>query len=308
MLVPIAPAAGLPGAVADPRWVWSTQSIYYDQKGNEVENVDALSRYSSVLYGYQQSLATAVSSNARHNEIGFDGFEDYYFSLPADTALCLMSRQLEMGFTPQGNQYCSGGGCIVPGISHTGNYSLQLSGSVSVSSQGGSASPPSQWVGYDAAGHSILLANEQAAGFSPVPNKKYLLSLWVKDAAPDTNVIQGLQVSINGQAQSFTSTAVPVVEGWKQLNLNFTAGSSFSLQLTGGSGIYVDDIRLQPFDGEMKTFVYDDRSLRLMAELDENNFGILYEYDDEGTPIRVKKETERGVMTVKENRQSLIPH
>jgi hypothetical protein len=80
------------------------------------------------------------------------------------------------------------------------------------------------------------------------------------------------------------------------------------MQLTGGANIYIDDIRLLPFDGEMKTFVYDDQSLRLMGQLDENNFGILYEYDEEGTPIRVKKETERGMMTVKENRQSLHPH
>ena len=219
-----------------------------------------------------------------------------------------MARQLEMGITQLGSQYCSGGSCIVSGISHTGNYSLQLGGSVSVSSLAGSASPPSQWVGYDAAGHSILLANEQAAGFAPIPNKKYLLSFWVNDGSPNTNTIQGLQVTINGQSQPFSSTTVPVVEGWKQLDLYFTAGSSFSMQLTGGANIYIDDIRLLPFDGEMKTFVYDDQSLRLMGQLDENNFGVLYEYDEEGTPIRVKKETERGIMTVKENRQSLIPH
>ena len=54
----------------------------------------------------------------------------------------------------------------------------------------------------------------------------------------------------------------------------------------------------------MNSFVYDDRTMRLMAQLDENNFATFYEYDDEGTPIRVKKETERGVMTLKENRQS----
>jgi hypothetical protein len=44
--------------------------------------------------------------------------------------------------------------------------------------------------------------------------------------------------------------------------------------------------------------------MRLVATLDENNFGVFYEYDEEGTPIRVKKETEKGVMTIKENRQS----
>jgi hypothetical protein len=41
-----------------------------------------------------------------------------------------------------------------------------------------------------------------------------------------------------------------------------------------------------------------------MAELDENGFATFYEYDDEGSLIRVKKETERGVVTLKETRSS----
>jgi len=41
-----------------------------------------------------------------------------------------------------------------------------------------------------------------------------------------------------------------------------------------------------------------------MAELDENNFATFYEYDDEGGLVRMKKETERGIMTIKENRSA----
>ena len=52
----------------------------------------------------------------------------------------------------------------------------------------------------------------------------------------------------------------------------------------------------------MKSYVYDPRSMRLMSELDANNYATFYEYDDEGKLVRVKKETERGVMTLKETR------
>ena len=52
----------------------------------------------------------------------------------------------------------------------------------------------------------------------------------------------------------------------------------------------------------MKSFVYDPVSLRLMAELDANNYATFYEYDDQGNLIRVKKETERGIVTLKESR------
>ena len=43
-----------------------------------------------------------------------------------------------------------------------------------------------------------------------------------------------------------------------------------------------------------------------MAELDENNYATFYEYDDDGTLIRVKKETERGIKTIKETRSALL--
>ena len=77
------------------------------------------------------------------------------------------------------------------------------------------------------------------------------------------------------------------------------------MELIPSGTLYVDDVRLFPNDGNMASFVYDNRTMRLVAQLDENNFATLYEYDDEGTPIRVKKETEKGVLTVKESRQSL---
>lgn len=65
-----------------------------------------------------------------------------------------------------------------------------------------------------------------------------------------------------------------------------------------------DDIRIHPFRSNMKSFVYNPSTQKLTAELDENNYSTQYEYDDEGILIRVKKETERGVMTIKETRNN----
>ncbi|MPT34482.1 MAG: hypothetical protein E2604_05195 [Flavobacterium sp.] len=56
----------------------------------------------------------------------------------------------------------------------------------------------------------------------------------------------------------------------------------------------------------MKSFVYDEQTQRLMAELDENNYATFYEYDLEGGLIRVKKETEKGVFTIQETRSNSI--
>ena len=37
---------------------------------------------------------------------------------------------------------------------------------------------------------------------------------------------------------------------------------------------------------------------------DDENYATFYEYDEEGALVRIKKETERGVMTIREARQS----
>lgn len=69
---------------------------------------------------------------------------------------------------------------------------------------------------------------------------------------------------------------------------------------------YFDDIRVHPFDGSMVTYVYDPVSMRLVAQLDERNYSTMYEYDEEGRLKRVKKETEKGIMTIQETTTSTV--
>jgi hypothetical protein len=42
-----------------------------------------------------------------------------------------------------------------------------------------------------------------------------------------------------------------------------------------------------------------------MSTLDDNNFAVFFEYDEEGALVRKKVETERGIMTIEEKRNSL---
>jgi hypothetical protein len=48
------------------------------------------------------------------------------------------------------------------------------------------------------------------------------------------------------------------------------------------------------------------RTQRLMTELDANHYATFYEYDEDGQLIRVKKETERGVLTIQEGRNNVV--
>jgi hypothetical protein len=63
--------------IDNSNWTFASSVTMYNPYGVELENKDALNRYSAAQYGYQYKLPVAVSSNARYQEMGFDGFEDY---------------------------------------------------------------------------------------------------------------------------------------------------------------------------------------------------------------------------------------
>lgn len=63
--------------LSNPKWVYSSEVTIFSPYGSALENRDALGRYSSAVYGYNQVLPVANASNAMYQEIAFDGFEDY---------------------------------------------------------------------------------------------------------------------------------------------------------------------------------------------------------------------------------------
>jgi hypothetical protein len=149
--------------------------------------------------------------------------------------------------------------------------------------------------------------------FAPIPGKKMLVSAWVKEQ--DTTLLttytrNRIRVVFGSSATDFTP-AGSIIEGWQRYEGVFLIPDTatlftLSLQATGAVPVYFDDLRIHPFNANMKSFVFHPVNLRLMAELDENNYATLYEYDDEGTLIRLKKETQRGIKTIKETRSALV--
>ena len=63
--------------VASPAgWTFATEVTMFSPYGFEIENRDALGRYTAATYGYNNTLPTAISANSRYKEMGFTGFED----------------------------------------------------------------------------------------------------------------------------------------------------------------------------------------------------------------------------------------
>lgn len=150
---------------------------------------------------------------------------------------------------------------------------------------------------------------------------KYILSAWVKEdlatgaQLPKTYSGAKIQISFYGVPVGTDPIVIgtdgtknKIIDGWQRIEQEFTipptaAHLLLKLNNTGTQNAYYDDIRIFPIDGQMKTYVYDPITLRLTATLDENNYATFYEYDEEGKLIRVKKETEKGIMTIQESRE-----
>ena len=288
-------------------WVTSATSTLYDRQSQEIESKNALNIYSAARFGFKETLPLAVGANMKQREMFADGFEDYGFNaLDVTNAICKPDK-----FNIYNNY---GSNNLDQTVAHTGNYSLKIpGGGINLSSYvfsnehtpgiylatnqfGEYYRAPSPWLGL--------------RGFCPMPGRDYVFSVWVFDNAKP-NIKPNMEVKVNGGAHTVTLEKKAVVEGWKLMEgiiskdwIGTMEMGDFSLSING-SGLNIDDIRIFPFDGQMKSYVYSDKTHWLMAELDENNYATFYEYDEEGALIRTKKETERGIMTIKENRSQL---
>ena len=102
-----------------------------------------------------------------------------------------------------------------------------------------------------------------------------------------------------------------IIDGWQKVEgiVELPEGADYVAIQMGNEGgtlpTYWDDIRFSPFRSDLKSFVYDKDNYKLRAVLDENNFATIYSYDEKGNLFLVKKETPKGIETIKESREHL---
>lgn len=77
-------------------------------------------------------------------------------------------------------------------------------------------------------------------------------------------------------------------------------GSIAIVLKAGNANVHLDDIRIQPLDAQVMAYVYDAATLRVTAIMDDQHFGLYYQYNAEGKLVRKLKETERGIKTIAE--------
>lgn len=170
--------------------------------------------------------------------------------------------------------------------------------------------------------YEFRVADEQAEvpcescnTFRPQPGERYWVSAWVKENQSSqvktyTNPRLEFGFTGSGVAAAPFYPSGDIVEGWQRIVGSFTIPANttaLNIKLVNGHPsmeVYFDDIRIHPYNANMKSYVYDPATYLLSAELDDNNYATFYEYDKEGLLIRIKKETARGIMTIQESRSS----
>jgi hypothetical protein len=159
--------------------------------------------------------------------------------------------------------------------------------------------------------NSIFISSGQALGNFKPKSGQFLVSIWSKELVESGTPYQGVSpfVRIKNGPDTVTLWAKgPIIDGWQKIEgtFNYVDSLDLSITLSGGLwGCFFDDFRIHPIKSNVNTYVYNEYTNRLVAKLDENNYATFYKYNDEGIPSQLMRETDAGVITISESRQSI---
>ncbi|TKC60291.1 hypothetical protein FBD94_15410 [Pedobacter hiemivivus] len=237
-------------------WKKSFDVTLYDVYSKALEARDVNNQYAATRMGYNNSKAIVSASLARYDEIAYAGAEDPLLS--------------------NGKFSCNistGAGVVVSSVAHSGNKSLSLS-------------PGNQGFSYQVSRSKL----------DPI-SKDYQVSVWVKGSDVSNARIF---YQIDGASPVFNNPVFnKSAAGWYLIemripasaiaasNSNLTVGCK---NIDGSENLYFDDIRFQPLNSVVQSYVYDTFSGELTYVLDNNNIYTKYEYDLMGRLVKTYRE------------------
>ena len=278
--------------------------------------------FSASKFGFNRTLPVIVAHNAQFKEIDFCSFEENNFDLPKNGVSSNAEDQYDgiiskLPYNTAGNINVVDGG-------HTGNKMMKIgygnrmiNFDLKISNENSVNNPITRLASND-----ISISSDRVYPmFNLKKDKTYKLNFWVRAVASgittslnSPNVVKvefkHIQNGTTGKVFNNPSFVSDVIEGWRMVELlvpveeqDLIDNNTLTIQFksTGMTDILIDDIRFAPAEATSKCFVYDDKFLRLTSELDENHYATFYDYDESGNLIRIRKETERGIVTLKES-------
>ena len=260
------------GASTFDKWTSAATITKTDEFGNEVENKDALGIYSSALFESNGNLAIAVGGNAQYGQIAYDGF-DHYDNI---VSVCPINEYFGV------QQKIADARYSLSDDAHTGSKSLSISPTDTLiytfDYNTNTPAATTNDMPYTLKEADIL---GNFGHYESSTTEKFLVSYWIKENNSTTvlNDYTGITLSSNVLTVGPPIAKSKVIEGWQKIDqyITIAPGSATDVELhfknTNSTNSYlIDDIRIQPVNSSMKSFVYDFQTMRFIAELDENNY------------------------------------
>lgn len=266
----------------DPeRWLRLNTVTASSPHGGALEERNILGIFSTAKFGYQHMVPYLIAQNAQYGVVHFESFERTYGATEVED------------------------GWVIPDLpsmlevrrAHAGKQSLRFTTpAVGVSTDSIVTKP------------FPITAQLEKEGLS--------IKAWVSDTTYAAVPIFGRLLFTNGATEMLHFGEIAQTGEWRLFEaraggwpsgppgpeavVEIVSAYSTNPPAHGSVALWLDDLRIQPLDTQMIAYVYDARNLRLVTSFDDQNFGLFYQYDDEGKLTFKIIETERGKKTVQE--------
>jgi len=267
-------------------WREMAENTLYNEKGGVLETEQHLNRYSANKYSVKNNLLQSSAANANYCSFTFSSFEN-----KVDVNGTWSYADGEFVYNNQNNSIVDN----TTKAPHTGLTCVRVSA--------GNYGP------------TYKTTNVSGTAIELQRGRTYRVSVWVhKDSPNDCGLIADLTGSNNGtsgyrdyQAIYRNSANGIQVGDWIQLNLDVTVPDNytsvndgglnqndFRVYVVGGTGSYAyfDDFMLRSADSQISATVFNEKTNRVDAVIDNNNFATFYKYDIRGYKIETLKEIE----------------
>ncbi len=115
------PNAGNDWVANQTNWQWVSEATKYSPYGFDLENQDALNRFSGAQYGYKQSMPVAVTSNSKYKQSANESFEYNDLQFCPDDHFGYNQHQANTYATPAPGTFVR-----LQKYSHTGKRSIKV--------------------------------------------------------------------------------------------------------------------------------------------------------------------------------------
>lgn len=284
------------------KWFTATEVTKSIPAVGPVEERNALGIYNAIFLSPVTKKVMHVTTNGKFGQTWVESFEDMRhirkYNQATDFVFSLFQKDMSKSSTLVPNYevfnstqtlsgtYVQGNFAIDNTQAHSGLHSLYTNNLLTVKTTAKKYT------------NSQSYAEVFDFNLDNTSNQKYTYEVWVKKSS---GTITAPSVVINNTSVFPLAAVSAPVDGWVLYRVNISISDNNQVAFKYPSGQYYDDIRVFPAMANVKSYVYHPFKTYLMAILDENNNATYYEYNNRNQLVRLKKETEKGIITITEN-------